>query len=186
MRIATYRTLQRIEIGVLSQDGSAITPFDLPPARAEKGLLAVLEADQALLPLRSVDHPHRIGSVELLAPIPRPRRNILCIGKNYYEHVKEIAARGFDTTGGGAAPPEAPIVFSKTKRVMFQSLLAKCLCARILSSDIFESAPGAVPTISDIRTASMPYFAPISSGSMLFPSDFESLRPSLSRTRPWR
>ena len=79
MRIATYRTLQRIEIGVLSQDGSCITPFDLPPGRAEKGLLAVLEADQAILPLRSVDHPHRIGSVEVLAPIPRPRRNIICI-----------------------------------------------------------------------------------------------------------
>ncbi len=113
MRIVTYRTLQRIEIGVLSQDGSSITPFDLAPARAEKGLLAVLEADQALLPLRSVDHPHRISSVEVLAPIPRPRRNIICIGKNYYEHVQEIAARGFDTTGGGATAPAAPIVFSK-------------------------------------------------------------------------
>ena len=113
MRIVTYRTLQRFEIGVLSQDGSCITPFDLPPARAEKGLLAVLEADQTLLPLRSVDHAHRISSVEVLAPIPRPRRNIICIGKNYYEHVQEIAAGGFDTTGGGTSAPEVPIVFSK-------------------------------------------------------------------------
>jgi 2-keto-4-pentenoate hydratase/2-oxohepta-3-ene-1,7-dioic acid hydratase in catechol pathway len=113
MRIATYRTQQRIEVGVLSQDGSAITPFDLPPARAERGLLALLEADQALLPLRRVDHPLRANAVELLAPIPRPRRNILCVGKNYYEHVKEIAARGLDTTAIGDEPPEVPIIFSK-------------------------------------------------------------------------
>ena len=38
---------------------------------------------------------------------------MLCIGKNYYAHVQEIAAAGLDTTGGGGAPPEAPIVFSK-------------------------------------------------------------------------
>lgn len=113
MRIATYRSLHRIEVGVLSQDGSGITPFDLPPARAEKGLLALLEADQALLPLKRVDRPHRVDMVELLAPLPRPRRNVLCIGKNYHEHVHEIARAGFDTTGGGTSPPEAPIVFSK-------------------------------------------------------------------------
>ena len=113
MRIATYRSLHRVEVGLLSQDGSAITPFDLPPGRADRGVLALVEADQALLPLKRVERPHRIDMVELLAPIPHPRRNILCIGKNYHEHVREIAARGFDTTGGGATPPEAPIVFSK-------------------------------------------------------------------------
>ena len=67
----------------------------------------------ALLPLKRVDRPHRVDMVELLAPLPRPRRNVLCIGKNYHEHVHEIARAGFDTTGGGTAPPEAPIVFSK-------------------------------------------------------------------------
>lgn len=113
MHIATYRTNTRVEVGVVSSDGSTITPYDLPPARAADGLLAVLDADQALLPLRDADHPLSSQAVELLAPIPRPRRNVFCIGKNYYGHVREIAARGFDTTGGGEAPPEAPIVFSK-------------------------------------------------------------------------
>lgn len=113
MRIATYRTHQRVEVGVVSSDGSAITPYDLPPERAAGGLLAVLEADQAVLPLRDVDHPLSSRDVELLAPIPRPRRNVFCVGKNYYGHVREIAERGFDTTGGGDAAPESPIVFSK-------------------------------------------------------------------------
>jgi 2-keto-4-pentenoate hydratase/2-oxohepta-3-ene-1,7-dioic acid hydratase in catechol pathway len=113
MRLVTYRTARRIEVGVLSQDGSAITPFDLAPEQAVRGLLGLLEAGSTLRPLRDVDHPLSLAAVELLAPIPRPRRNIFCVGKNYYAHVQELATRGFDTTGGGGAPPTAPIVFSK-------------------------------------------------------------------------
>lgn len=113
MRIATYRTQQRIEVGVVSQDGAAVTPYDLPPARAAGGVLALLGSEPALLALRDVDHPLRSASIELLAPLPRPRRNIICVGKNYYGHVQEIARQGFDTTGGGSEPPAAPIVFSK-------------------------------------------------------------------------
>src|SRR5437870_11998374 len=32
------------------------------------------------------------ASVRLLAPIPRPARNIICVGKNYRDHVKEVQA----------------------------------------------------------------------------------------------
>jgi 2-keto-4-pentenoate hydratase/2-oxohepta-3-ene-1,7-dioic acid hydratase in catechol pathway len=139
MRVATYRTLQRTEIGVLSQDGSTITPFDLPPARAERGLLALLESDQALVPLRSVAHPLKAHSVELLAPIPRPRRNVLCIGKNYYEHVQEIARSGFDTTGIGEHTPERPIVFSKLPECVIAHGAAIQYDARVTSELDYEA-----------------------------------------------
>jgi 2-keto-4-pentenoate hydratase/2-oxohepta-3-ene-1,7-dioic acid hydratase in catechol pathway len=49
------------------------------------------------------------GAVTLLAPIPRPRKNVFGIGLNYAEHIAE-AARGLDTPGG---MPETPVVFSK-------------------------------------------------------------------------
>ncbi|WP_273522409.1 fumarylacetoacetate hydrolase family protein [Rhodosalinus sediminis] len=49
------------------------------------------------------------ASVTLLAPIPRPRKNVFGIGLNYLEHIAE-AARGLDTPPG---MPEAPVVFSK-------------------------------------------------------------------------
>jgi 2-keto-4-pentenoate hydratase/2-oxohepta-3-ene-1,7-dioic acid hydratase in catechol pathway len=29
------------------------------------------------------------GAVRLLAPIPRPRRNVFCVGRNYMDHVAE-------------------------------------------------------------------------------------------------
>ena len=51
-------------------------------------------------------------AVRLLAPIPRPRRNIFCVGKNYHEHAKEFARSGFDSTAKEIVP-EAPVVFSK-------------------------------------------------------------------------
>jgi 2-keto-4-pentenoate hydratase/2-oxohepta-3-ene-1,7-dioic acid hydratase in catechol pathway len=49
-----------------------------------------------------------------LAPIPEPRRNIFCVGKNYREHAKEFGQSGFDGGArGGDEVPDEPIVFSK-------------------------------------------------------------------------
>lgn len=48
-------------------------------------------------------------NVSLLAPIPRPRKNIFGIGLNYTEHVAE-SARSLDTSG---ELPKQPVIFSK-------------------------------------------------------------------------
>ena len=48
------------------------------------------------------------GNVRLLAPIPRPRKNVFGIGLNYVEHVDE-SARSLDTSKDR---PEKPVVFS--------------------------------------------------------------------------
>jgi 2-keto-4-pentenoate hydratase/2-oxohepta-3-ene-1,7-dioic acid hydratase in catechol pathway len=53
-----------------------------------------------------------LAKVKLLAPIPRPARNIFCVGKNYHEHAKEFAQSGFDATAKEIVP-EAPVVFTK-------------------------------------------------------------------------
>jgi 2-keto-4-pentenoate hydratase/2-oxohepta-3-ene-1,7-dioic acid hydratase in catechol pathway len=47
--------------------------------------------------------------VQLAAPIPRPRKNIVCLGQNYAEHAKESA----EARGREAAELEAPIFFTK-------------------------------------------------------------------------
>lgn len=113
MRIATYRTKNRIEIGVLSEDSSAITPFDIPEQQAVGGMLALLEDDLAVRPLRDVQHPLDSNDVELLAPIPLPKRNVLCVGKNYLAHAKEISRFGLDAPSGHSNLPKSPIIFSK-------------------------------------------------------------------------
>lgn len=52
---------------------------------------------------------YEIDEITFLAPIPKPRKNIIGIGLNYTEHVAE-SARTLDTTG---KLPQKPIIFSK-------------------------------------------------------------------------
>jgi len=61
---------------------------------------AVLEEASEAIPL---------GSIRLLAPIPQPRRNIICLGKNYAAH----AAESHRAWGEKVEIPEAPVVFTK-------------------------------------------------------------------------
>ena len=51
-----------------------------------------------------------LADIELLAPIPRPRRNVMCLGLNYLEHAEETASQ----VGRSAKAPEYPIVFTKS------------------------------------------------------------------------
>jgi 2-keto-4-pentenoate hydratase/2-oxohepta-3-ene-1,7-dioic acid hydratase in catechol pathway len=50
-----------------------------------------------------------LANVKLLAPIPRPRKNIFGIGLNYVEHVAE-SSRALDTA---IELPKQPVIFSK-------------------------------------------------------------------------
>ncbi len=52
-------------------------------------------------------------AVSLLAPIPRPTKNILCVGKNYHAHAKEFQGSGFDKSSAGTGVPDLPIIFTK-------------------------------------------------------------------------
>jgi 2-keto-4-pentenoate hydratase/2-oxohepta-3-ene-1,7-dioic acid hydratase in catechol pathway len=52
---------------------------------------------------------YEMSEVTVLAPIEKPRKNIIGIGLNYTEHVAE-SARTLDTTG---KLPQKPIIFSK-------------------------------------------------------------------------
>ena len=54
-----------------------------------------------------------VSSVKIEAPLPRPAKNILCVGKNYHEHAREFHNSGFDASAGKDAIPEVPIMFTK-------------------------------------------------------------------------
>lgn len=96
-------------LGRLDTDGTTIHRFDLPPdSAAEAGVTALIGAD-----LPAVAGTVALGDVRLRAPVPRPRRNIFCVGKNYHEHAHEFAKSGFDSSAAQGAVPKAPIVFSK-------------------------------------------------------------------------
>lgn len=50
-----------------------------------------------------------LGAVELQAPIPRPPRNVFCVGRNYLDHIKEGAA----VLQTNTKLPEVPQFFTK-------------------------------------------------------------------------
>ena len=50
------------------------------------------------------------ADIQLLAPIPRPNKNIICMGLNYFDHIAESAS----AAGRTARKPKAPIVFTKS------------------------------------------------------------------------
>lgn len=50
-----------------------------------------------------------LDKVKILSPIPYPRRNVICLGKNYLDHVKEVK----NLKNVSADIPSKPIYFSK-------------------------------------------------------------------------
>jgi 2-keto-4-pentenoate hydratase/2-oxohepta-3-ene-1,7-dioic acid hydratase in catechol pathway len=111
MRLATFKLNGRRYVGQVSSDGANVTPFALPEAQAAIGVLALVNsaAHGEKLPLSAQSVP--IDSVILEAPIPRPRRNIWCVGRNYHAHAKELSASVFKDNSTKA--DEWPIVFTK-------------------------------------------------------------------------
>ena len=53
------------------------------------------------------------NEVDLLSPIPVPVRDIICVGKNYAEHAKEVQKSSFSTLQGKMQVPKEPIIFNK-------------------------------------------------------------------------
>lgn len=100
------------------------TILDLKAAAPEQSafgsMLALIEAgDNAVTSARTLVDQARSGTlnaatrryndVTLLAPIPRPRKNVFCVGRNYVDHVNE----GYRARGTETKLPEFPQFFTK-------------------------------------------------------------------------
>ena len=123
MKLLTYKTPDtEPRLGFLHnnlvvdmEDFGEISNFPLPIDMLDlidMGYEIIEEITEMISETRDIDF-EQIGytfeEVEILAPIQRPRKNIIGIGLNYTEHVVE-SARTLDTTG---KLPQKPIIFSK-------------------------------------------------------------------------
>ncbi len=101
-------------VGLLSNDGLQVEPFDIPVAQRAYGALPLVEMLAEGVQLPTLLAPMNLAEVRITAPIPKPRRNIFCVGKNYHAHAKEFAGSGFDSSAkSGGDVPTTPIIFSK-------------------------------------------------------------------------
>ncbi len=116
MRLASYLVDGQPRAGVVASDQTLVAVSDLV-AGGPSDMLAVLAAGPSLWDrLRATATSARGGqalsSARLVAPIPRPRRNLFCVGWNYSEHFAE----GQGMRGPNDSPqdlPEYPALFSK-------------------------------------------------------------------------
>jgi 2-keto-4-pentenoate hydratase/2-oxohepta-3-ene-1,7-dioic acid hydratase in catechol pathway len=116
MKLVTFSAGSSRRVGVVDAEAGVLRDVsELLPAGA--GLLEVIEQWAELGPVlreRVSGLPARpVEGVELLAPIPVPRRNIFCVGKNYRDHVLEFGRSGYDQPDRSEDLPEYPVVFSK-------------------------------------------------------------------------
>ena len=95
--------------------------------------------DSLKFSLRPKGEPIPITELELLAPIPQPRRNIFCVGKNYQEHAREFAGSGYEAGAKkGAEIDEFPAVFTKPASTIIASGKEVDLHADITASVDYE------------------------------------------------
>ncbi len=113
MKVATVSVAGERRVGRVTDDGAAIAPFDLSVAEARDGVLALIRRNANGGALPPTHSPIPLTQVTLEAPLPQPRRNIFCVGKNYHEHAHEFARSGFDTSAANGTVPGNPILFSK-------------------------------------------------------------------------
>ncbi len=114
MKIATYLDRGRIGAGIVSSDLQSVLPLELSPGDAALGALRIVEMLAAGKPMPATGAPVALSAVQLVAPFPRARRNLFCVGKNYYAHAREFAGSGFDSSAkSGGDIPAAPIIFTK-------------------------------------------------------------------------
>jgi 2-keto-4-pentenoate hydratase/2-oxohepta-3-ene-1,7-dioic acid hydratase in catechol pathway len=110
MRLASWRWGGADHVGLISADGREATP--LACARAAAGVLPLIEAlaaGEALPPAVGTRLP--VAAISLRAPLPQPRRNLFCVGRNYRAHAAELAGTVFRESL--PKQDEWPIVFTK-------------------------------------------------------------------------
>jgi 2-keto-4-pentenoate hydratase/2-oxohepta-3-ene-1,7-dioic acid hydratase in catechol pathway len=107
VKLVSFRDGARLRAGRIGAAGE-ILPF------AGCDMQQLIEARAGGADWPATEPPLAAAAVQLLAPLPRPRRNVFCVGLNYRSHAAELAARGFN--GARSADdliPPAPVVFSK-------------------------------------------------------------------------
>lgn len=123
MKLLTYQNTSGAQkIGILQNDTiidietlgfktnenfpkSMLELIDAGMAEVEKISNALTNANENVVAAVSIP----MSEVTVLAPIPKPRKNIIGIGLNYTEHVAE-SARTLDTSN---ELPQKPVIFSK-------------------------------------------------------------------------
>ncbi len=101
---------------------------------------AALERVRVLLANAPISARRAREDVRLLAPIPRPAKNVFCVGRNYKAHVEE----GYRARGTDVAYPEAPQFFTKAPTAVIGPDAAAGLQSAVTAKFDYEAELGVV------------------------------------------
>ena len=108
MKLITYLRDHREWTGILADDGASVFPLPYPDMQS------IIESPREALTAAagtSIDSIP-LSEVTLLAPIPHPRQDVICLGINYHAHAEEAARYSAE-----AFTKERPIPIYFSKRV---------------------------------------------------------------------
>jgi 2-keto-4-pentenoate hydratase/2-oxohepta-3-ene-1,7-dioic acid hydratase in catechol pathway len=108
LRLVTYKYGEKVAIGAWQAE-SIVDLSVVAPDMVSLISMGSVGINQAQEAAAQSAISYTAEDVSLLAPIPIPVRNVMCLGLNYVEHAKESAA----ADGQMAELPAAPIVFTK-------------------------------------------------------------------------
>ena len=140
MKVAVFRVGGERRVGLVDAGRATVAAFDLPAHEAADGVLALIGRET--LPRTLSPIPLREAALE--APVPRPRRNVFCVGKNYHEHAHEFAASGFDSSAASGAVPKHPIIFSKVPESVIAHRATVRIDARVTQAVDYEAELGVI------------------------------------------
>ncbi len=112
MKLVTYRENGAEKVGALTKDGTAILPLPVPDMNTLIETMTLSQLSSAVTAAEGGGASVALADVELLAPIPRPRQDVLCLGMNYKAHASEAAKYDAD-----AFTKEKPAAVYFSKRV---------------------------------------------------------------------
>lgn len=112
MKLMTFRRNDEIAAGYLDGDDVVICAEGSGAERAVLDLAAEGAAGVARWKAKTRAPRVPLSAVTVLAPMPAPRRDIFCVGKNYLAHAAEFHSSGFDS-GAKEEVPSAPVIFTK-------------------------------------------------------------------------
>lgn len=118
MRLATFDPGTGPLASIVADDDTVIAASELVPGAPDEMVQLIAAGEQLHSRLREAAASARGGvplrSGRLLAPIPRPKRDVFCVGWNYSEHFAEGKTfRLAQGTPGAQEIPEYPALFSK-------------------------------------------------------------------------
>ena len=115
MKLATITHDGRTQAALVRPEAGTVWPLEGMLGRPVPSLTSILAQIDEIKLLQPVGPGIPLSAVTFEAPIPRPARNVMCVGKNYHEHAKEFTRSGFDSSASSVADaiPTAPIVFTK-------------------------------------------------------------------------